>query len=73
MNQEELAGALTALKDQVAKVAGEIQANLDALAAAIAAQGQVSPEVQSALDALTASVEAADALNPDATPEPPTE
>ena len=64
--QEEVAGQLAALTAQVEKVKTEIQANLDALAEAIAAQGNATPEVEAALAALTASVQGADDLNPDA-------
>ena len=65
-SQEEVAAQLTALTAQLEKVKAEIQANLDALAQAIADQGNATPEVEAALAALTASVQSADDLNPDA-------
>ncbi len=73
--QEEVATELVALKGQVEKIKGEITTKLQALADAIANQGNASPAVEAALADLKSSVQSADDLNADApeTPETPAE
>lgn len=64
--QAELAAQLTAIRDQLAKASGEIQARVAALEAAIVAAGNSTPEVDAALDSVRAIAQALDDLNPDA-------
>jgi uncharacterized protein YoxC len=67
--QTELATSITALTEQVAKIANESTATLakvNELEAAIANSGGVSPEVDAAFAALKAQVQIVDDLVPDA-------
>lgn len=63
--EAEVAAALQALTVQVNKIKGEVAAKLQALADAIANQGNVTPEVEAALAELQAAVGQVDDLNPD--------
>jgi len=71
--QAEIAEQLVALKAQVEKIKTEVTEKLQALADAIANQGNASPEVESALADLKTAVQGVDDLNPDAHVEPPVE
>ena len=64
--QAELAAQLVAVRDQLVKVADEINDRVAALEAAIANAGNSTPEVDAALDAVKAIAQALDDLNPDA-------
>jgi len=70
MKETEAAQALIDLKATLEKINAEVQAKLDALAAAIAAQENVSPEVETALADLQSAVKGVDDLIPDAPAEP---
>lgn len=60
MKVSELADTLTALSDQVDKIAKEVQALKDALT-----NVDIPANAQAALDRLTAAIKGVDDLNPD--------
>jgi ABC-type transporter Mla subunit MlaD len=64
--QTELAVELGAIKDQLAKAAGEIVAKVASLESALASAGNSTPEVDAAVAELKVAAQALDDLNPDA-------
>lgn len=66
MNQQELADALAALKEQTDKARAEVVAKIASLEQAIIDAGNVTPAVETALADLKASVQASDDVVPDA-------
>ncbi len=60
--QKELAQALSDLKDETVKINAEVTAKLQALADALANQGNTTPEVDAALADLQAAVKGVDDL-----------
>lgn len=68
MNQQELALALSGLREQLLKSNEEVKTKLAALEQAVTDAGNVTPEVQEALDALKSTVQSADDIVPDAPP-----
>ena len=68
--QAEAAAQLTALKDQLVKANGEIQAKIQALIDAANNAADVGPELAEAIEALKPAAQALDDIVPDA---PPTE
>ena len=65
-SQADEAAALTAIRDQLSKAAGEIVAKIQALTDAVAAAGATSPEVDAATADLKAAAQALDDIVPDA-------
>jgi hypothetical protein len=66
LSQAEVAAKLDVFGLQLGKIAVEVQAVKDALAAALAAGTEVSPELQAAVDNLGSALQVVDDLNPDA-------
>ena len=64
-SQSQVAQELADLKAETEKIAIEVQGKLDALALAIANQGNASPEVEAALADLTTSIKGVDDEIPD--------
>src|SRR5436190_15124430 len=71
MNQKDEALALGALRTQLTKANGEIQAKLKALQDTIDNGPDVSPEVEAAVAELTKASQALDDVVPDAPPATP--
>ena len=63
--QEEAAATLSALKDQLTKANGEIQAKIQALIDAANAADTVNPTLQAAIDDLKPAAQALDDIVPD--------
>lgn len=65
MEMTQLAEELSAVKDQLGKVAGEITAKVAALEAAISAAGVVNANVEAALADVKTAAQLLDDMNPD--------
>jgi seryl-tRNA synthetase len=74
--QQEAAEQLTAVKEQLGKVAGETATllnKIEELKAAVESSSQASPELQAAIEAVAAQAKIVDDMVPDAAPEVPTD